>query len=56
MEGVVYDVPVANAVPPDATLYHEMVDAELAVSVTTPGPQRETLEADGAAGIALIIA
>jgi len=56
MEGVVYELFVASNVPPLAALYQYTCSNELAVSVTVPVPQRETLEALGAAGIGLMMA
>ncbi len=54
--GVLNDAPVNKRVPPVEAEYQYNCPEPVAKSVTTPGPQRETLLADGAEGITSIIA
>ena len=56
MEGVVYELFVANNVPPLAALYQYTCSDEEAVRTTVPVPHLETLEDDGAAGSGLMMA
>ena len=56
MEGVVKVRPVPSGLPPEALLNHATGCAELAVSVTVPGPHLLASVAIGAAGTGLMIA
>ena len=56
MTGVVYALPVKIDDPPLGPVNHVICSGDEAFKVTVPGPQRETLEAEGAAGGVAMIA